>query len=305
MYELRHVHKRYGLAKVALRKVDLVVSDREFLVLYGPAGAGKSTLLNILAGITRPTSGDVLRDGISVLGVPPEKRDAAMAFENYALYSHLSVGENLAFPLRARGMARAEIDARVKRFSDILGIGHLLDRRPGFLSGGQRQRVRSGGRSSARRHLSPRRAGRPPRRQAPPPHPRRAQGAWPRTCAPPSCSQPPRRARRSRLATGSRSSTMGGSSRSARPPTLSPAGKRVRRLVRRRPADELHHRRAAPRGRRFAFVTAGGMPVAALRPESVAGASPTTALPIQVGFRSNEVRLARAGEPGALRGPST
>ena len=144
MYELRHVHKRYGLAKVALRKVDLVVSDREFLVLYGPAGAGKSTLLNILAGITRPTSGDVLRDGISVLGVPPEKRDAAMAFENYALYSHLSVGENLAFPLRARGMARAEIDARVKRFSDILGIGHLLDRRPGFLSGGQRQRVALG-----------------------------------------------------------------------------------------------------------------------------------------------------------------
>src|SRR5690606_26728755 len=91
MYELKSVHKRYGLAKVALRKIDLAVRDREFLVIYGPAGAGKSTLLNILAGIAKPTSGDVLRNGVSILKVPPEKRDAAMAFENYALYSHLSV----------------------------------------------------------------------------------------------------------------------------------------------------------------------------------------------------------------------
>lgn len=78
MYELKSVHKRYGLAKVALRKIDLTVRDREFLVIYGPAGAGKSTLLNILAGISKPTSGDVLRNGSSILRVPPEKRDAAM-----------------------------------------------------------------------------------------------------------------------------------------------------------------------------------------------------------------------------------
>src|SRR5690606_11845122 len=125
-------------------KIELTVQDREFLVIYGPAGAGKSTLLNILAGITRPTSGDVLRNGVSILRVPPEKRDAAMAFENYALYSHLSVGENLAFPLKARGLGRAEVEERVRRISGILGISHLLERRPGFLSGGQRQRVALG-----------------------------------------------------------------------------------------------------------------------------------------------------------------
>nr|WP_234835207.1 ATP-binding cassette domain-containing protein [Sinorhizobium meliloti] len=118
MYELRSVHKRYGLAKVALRKIDLAVRDREFLVVYGPAGAGKSTLLNILAGISKPTSGDVLRNGASILRVPPEKRDAAMAFENYALYSHLSVGENLAFPLKARFRPRRDRGAGQADFRD-------------------------------------------------------------------------------------------------------------------------------------------------------------------------------------------
>ena len=115
MYSFVNVHKRYGLRTVALRKINLDIQKRSFFVLYGPAGAGKSTMLNLLGGITRPTSGDIQRDGISLLSLAPERRDAAMAFENYALYSHLSVGENLAFPLKARKMSRAEVEDRVKR----------------------------------------------------------------------------------------------------------------------------------------------------------------------------------------------
>lgn len=144
MYSFRDVHKRYGLRTIALRRVNLDIEARDFFVLYGPAGAGKSTMLNLIAGITRPTSGDILRDGKSIVGLPPERRDAAMAFENYALYSHLSVGENLGFPLRAKGMGKAEAEERVKKIAGTLGIDHLLDRRPGFLSGGQRQRVALG-----------------------------------------------------------------------------------------------------------------------------------------------------------------
>lgn len=144
MYSFVNVHKRYGLRTVALRRVNLEIEKRSFFVLYGPAGAGKSTMLKLLGGITRPTSGDVRRDGQSLLPLPPERRDAAMAFENYALYSHLSVAENLAFPLRARRMGRAEIEDRVRKIADVLGISHVLDRKPGFLSGGQRQRVALG-----------------------------------------------------------------------------------------------------------------------------------------------------------------
>lgn len=144
MYTFRDVHKRYGLRTVALRKINLEIRAREFFVLYGPAGAGKSTILNLLAGVTRPTSGDILRGGQSIVHLPPERRDAAMAFENYALYSHLSVGENLSFPLKARGMGKSEAEERVRTIAATLGIDHLLDRRPGFLSGGQRQRVALG-----------------------------------------------------------------------------------------------------------------------------------------------------------------
>lgn len=144
MYSLVDVHKRYGLKTVALRKLNLEVRPREFFVLYGPAGAGKSTILNLIAGITRPTSGDIRRGGASIVKLPPERRGAAMAFENYALYSHLSVAENLAFPLKAQGMGRADAEERVRRIAAVLGIGHVLERRPGFLSGGQRQRVALG-----------------------------------------------------------------------------------------------------------------------------------------------------------------
>lgn len=144
MYEFRNVHKRYGLRTVALRRINLQIETRDFFVLYGPAGAGKSTMLNLIAGITKPTSGDILRNGSSIVALPPDRRDAAMAFENYALYSHLSVGENLAFPLRAKGMGKSEAEERVRKIAATLGIDQLLDRRPGFLSGGQRQRVALG-----------------------------------------------------------------------------------------------------------------------------------------------------------------
>lgn len=144
MYTLQNIHKRYGLRTVALRKINLDIRPQEFFVLYGPAGAGKSTILNLLAGTTRPTSGDILRDGQSIKHLPPERRNAAMAFENYALYSHLSVGENLSFPLKAKGIGKSEAEDRVQKIAATLGIGHVLDRRPGFLSGGQRQRVALG-----------------------------------------------------------------------------------------------------------------------------------------------------------------
>ncbi len=144
MYSLVNVHKRYGLKTVALRKINLEIADQEFCVIYGPAGAGKSTILNLFAGITRPTKGDVRRDGQSIAHLPPERRDAAMAFENYALYSHLSVFENLAFPLRAARLKRDDIQKKVMKISEVLGITHVLDRRPGNLSGGQRQRVALG-----------------------------------------------------------------------------------------------------------------------------------------------------------------
>lgn len=144
MIELRDVTKRYGSSTFGVRNLNFEVRDQEFLVIYGPSGAGKSTTLKLIAGIIKPTAGDILRDGQSLLNVAPESRDMAMAFENYALYSHMSVYGNLAFPLRARRMSRQEVDDRVQRTARILQISDLLDRRPGFLSGGQRQRVALG-----------------------------------------------------------------------------------------------------------------------------------------------------------------
>jgi multiple sugar transport system ATP-binding protein len=144
MIELRNVSKIYGKSTIALRNLNLQIQDKEFLVVYGPAGAGKSTTMRIIAGITRPTQGDVLRDGESILNVAPENRNMAMAFENYALYSHMSVYENLAFPLKASKYSKKEIEDRVQQVGRILQISDLLDRRPGFLSGGQRQRVSLG-----------------------------------------------------------------------------------------------------------------------------------------------------------------
>ena len=141
--ELRGVAKRYG-GVVALHPTDLDVAPGELLVLLGPSGCGKSTTLRIVAGLETPTAGEVRIAGKDVRAVPPRDRDVAMVFQSYALYPHLTVRRNLAFPLERRGVAVAERDARVQDTAKRLGLSDLLDRRPGELSGGERQRVAMG-----------------------------------------------------------------------------------------------------------------------------------------------------------------
>nr|NIO67634.1 ATP-binding cassette domain-containing protein [Anaerolineae bacterium] len=143
MLELRTLTKEFGKT-IAVNDLNITCAEREFLVIFGPAGAGKTTTLRLIAGVLQPTSGEIYFKGQSLKGVPPEHRNMSMVFEYYALYSHLSVFENLAFPLRARGGSGDEIRRLVQRMAGILQISELLDRRPGFLSGGQRQRVALG-----------------------------------------------------------------------------------------------------------------------------------------------------------------
>ena len=143
MLELRSLTKKFGKT-VAVNELSITCTEREFLVIFGPAGAGKTTTLRLIAGVLQPTIGDIHFRGRSLEGIPPEHRNMSMVFEHYALYSHLSVFENLAFPLRARKYAVDQIQRLVQRMADILQISELLDRRPGFLSGGQRQRVALG-----------------------------------------------------------------------------------------------------------------------------------------------------------------
>lgn len=143
MLEIRALTKTFG-RNVAVENFELACRADEFVVIFGPAGAGKSTTLKMVAGIVPPTSGEIRLNGGSLTQVPPERRKMAMVFESYSLYSHLTVADNLAFPLRARNMSGSEIAQRVSQMADILQIPELLDRRPGFLSGGQRQRVALG-----------------------------------------------------------------------------------------------------------------------------------------------------------------
>lgn len=143
MLELRSLTKVFEKT-VAVKDLSITCEECEFLVVFGPAGAGKTTTLRLIAGILKPTSGEVYFSGQPLTGVPPERRNMSMVFENYALYSHLSVYENLAFPLAARGYPDDEIQRLVQRMAGILQISELLERRPGFLSGGQRQRVALG-----------------------------------------------------------------------------------------------------------------------------------------------------------------
>ncbi len=129
---------------VALKDFSLEVLDREFIVLLGPSGCGKSTALRIVAGLEQPTRGNILIKGQVVNDVEPKRRDVAMVFQNYALYPHMSVYNNIAFGLRMRGLHRREIDTLVKEAAQNLGLAELLRRKPGELSGGQRQRVALG-----------------------------------------------------------------------------------------------------------------------------------------------------------------
>jgi multiple sugar transport system ATP-binding protein len=125
----------------AVNDVDLVTADGEFLVFLGPSGSGKSTLLRMIAGLEEPTSGDVLIGGQVVTDLPPRARGIAMVFQSYALYPHLSVERNIAFPLKAHGVEKGKRRERVGWAASLLGIEHLLARKPRELSGGERQRV--------------------------------------------------------------------------------------------------------------------------------------------------------------------
>ena len=135
-----HVSKRYGDV-LALRDFTLDIEDGEFFVLLGPSGCGKSTALRVLAGLEEATEGDIYIDGARVTDMEPRKRDIAMVFQNYALYPHMRVYDNIAFGLRMRKLPKAELDTLVRETAETLGLTDLLKRRPGQLSGGQRQRV--------------------------------------------------------------------------------------------------------------------------------------------------------------------
>ena len=137
------VSKRFG-ATVVAAELSLEIADGEFFVFLGPSGCGKSTLLHMVAGIEPPDAGGLRIGGADMAGVPPQQRDVAMVFQSYALYPHLDVFENLAFPLRNRGLGGGALRAEVERTADALGLAGLLGKKPGQLSGGQRQRVALG-----------------------------------------------------------------------------------------------------------------------------------------------------------------
>jgi multiple sugar transport system ATP-binding protein len=143
---LDKLHKSYSgsIDTYAVSDLSLDVGSREFLVLLGPSGCGKSTTLRMIAGLETPTSGDIFIDTIKVNDIPAKDRNIAMVFQNYALYPHMKVYDNMAFSLRLRGYSRSDIDKRVKDAAQILNITNLLERHPRQLSGGERQRVAVG-----------------------------------------------------------------------------------------------------------------------------------------------------------------
>jgi multiple sugar transport system ATP-binding protein len=141
---LEGVTKTYPNGHVAANGLDLEIRDGEFMVLVGPSGCGKSTALRMIAGLETPTSGRITIGDRDVTSLQPQDRDIAMVFQTYALYPHMTVGENLAFGLRMRGTRREAIEPRVKEAARALGLESVLDRRPAQLSGGQRQRVALG-----------------------------------------------------------------------------------------------------------------------------------------------------------------
>jgi multiple sugar transport system ATP-binding protein len=141
---LRKIVKEYEGGVQAVKGIDLDIADHEFVVLVGPSGCGKSTTLRMIAGLEEITSGDIAIGGALVNDIPPRDRDIAMVFQNYALYPHMTVYDNMAFGLMLRKFDKGEIRRRVENAARILDIGMLLDRKPKALSGGQRQRVAMG-----------------------------------------------------------------------------------------------------------------------------------------------------------------
>ncbi len=138
--QTRALKKHFGQI-IAVDGIDLIAEDGELLAILGPSGSGKSTLMRMIAGLEQPDSGDVLVDGRSVVGIPPKRRNVAMVFQSFALYPHLSVRENIRFPLAARRVPTEEQRKKIEWVSQILDIGDLMTRRPTRLSGGQMQRV--------------------------------------------------------------------------------------------------------------------------------------------------------------------
>lgn len=141
---LKQVSKTYDNGTKALKNVDLTVSDHEFLVLLGPSGCGKSTMLRVIAGLEQVTEGEVFFDDKDVSDLTAKERNVSMVFQSFALYPHLNVYKNIAFPLKSMHMKPDEIKRRVEATAEILDITHVLNRRPKHLSGGQRQRVALG-----------------------------------------------------------------------------------------------------------------------------------------------------------------
>ena len=141
--QLSDVTKRFGETEV-IPPLNLTIEEGEFAVFVGPSGCGKSTLLRLIAGLEDVTSGQISINGADATEVPPAKRGLAMVFQSYALYPHMTVRKNIAFPLRMAKLEQAEIDRRVAAAAEVLNLSDYLDRRPGQLSGGQRQRVAIG-----------------------------------------------------------------------------------------------------------------------------------------------------------------
>ena len=140
---LRKLDKSYGAVQI-VKGIDLEIADGELVVLVGPSGCGKSTTLRMVAGLESVTDGEIRIGNRVVNALPPRERDIAMVFQDYALYPHKTVAENMGFSLKVRGVEAADAQKRVRDAAQMLGIAHLLDRRPGQLSGGQRQRVAMG-----------------------------------------------------------------------------------------------------------------------------------------------------------------
>ena len=141
---LKNINKVYPNGFKAVKDFNLEIDDNEFIIFVGPSGCGKSTTLRMVAGLEDITSGELYIDGVLMNDVEPKDRDIAMVFQNYALYPHMTVFDNMAFGLKLRKLPKDEIKKKVEEAAEILDLGPLLDRKPKQLSGGQRQRVAMG-----------------------------------------------------------------------------------------------------------------------------------------------------------------
>ena len=139
--EFDRVQKSYDGVALVVKDLNLRIGQGEFLTMLGPSGSGKTTCLMMLAGFETATHGEIKLDGKPINSVPPHKRGIGMVFQNYALFPHMTVGENLAFPLEVRGMGKSEREAKVTRALDMVQMGEFGNRRPAQLSGGQQQRI--------------------------------------------------------------------------------------------------------------------------------------------------------------------